>query len=83
MQKDGTMPDRIRDRAYQLWEAEGRPHGRDQAHWLAAERELAAASGAAGEAIAAPAARATRTRRSSNGSGARGGRKRKTDEAHA
>jgi hypothetical protein len=27
-------------RAYQLWEQEGRPHGRDQAHWLEAEREL-------------------------------------------
>ena len=27
-------------RAYQLWEQEGRPHGRDQAHWFEAERQL-------------------------------------------
>jgi hypothetical protein len=27
-------------RAYQLWEEEGRPHGRDQAHWFEAERQL-------------------------------------------
>lgn len=31
-------------RAYALWEQEGRPHGRDLHHWLAAEREAAAAS---------------------------------------
>ena len=29
-------------RAYQLWELEGRPHGRDQAHWFEAEREIQA-----------------------------------------
>ena len=29
-------------RAYEHWLAEGRPHGHDQAHWLKAERELAA-----------------------------------------
>jgi DUF2934 family protein len=27
-------------RAYQMWEQEGRPHGRDQAHWFEAERQL-------------------------------------------
>jgi hypothetical protein len=27
-------------RAYELWEQEGRPQGRDQAHWFEAEREL-------------------------------------------
>lgn len=30
----------IRERAYHLWEAEGRPSGRHEAHWLQAEQEL-------------------------------------------
>jgi hypothetical protein len=30
----------IRRRAYELWELEGRPDGRDRIHWLEAEREL-------------------------------------------
>ena len=29
-------------RAYQIWEKEGRPPGRDEEHWLLAERELMA-----------------------------------------
>jgi hypothetical protein len=32
---------RIRHRAYELWEREGRVHGRDVEHWLEAERQLA------------------------------------------
>ena len=30
----------IGTRAYELWEKEGRPHGRDLAHWLEAERMI-------------------------------------------
>ena len=30
---------RIRHRAYAIWESEGRPDGREQAHWDQAERE--------------------------------------------
>jgi hypothetical protein len=30
----------VRLRAYEIWESEGRPHGRDTAHWLLAEAEL-------------------------------------------
>ncbi len=30
----------IANRAYHIWEQEGRPHGRDFDHWLAAEREV-------------------------------------------
>lgn len=30
----------IAARAYQLWEASGRRHGDDRAHWFQAEREL-------------------------------------------
>jgi hypothetical protein len=33
--------ERIRVRAYQIWEQEGRPHGRDREHWHEAERQLA------------------------------------------
>jgi DUF2934 family protein len=33
--------DDIRLRAYRIWEAEGRPHGRHEAHWARAESEMA------------------------------------------
>jgi Protein of unknown function (DUF2934) len=39
------MHDYIQRRAYELWENEGRPAGRDQAHWLQAESEIAKARG--------------------------------------
>jgi len=32
--------DEIRRRAYELWEADGRPDGRDEEYWHRAEREL-------------------------------------------
>ncbi|WMT86366.1 DUF2934 domain-containing protein [Pelagibacterium sp. 26DY04] len=31
----------IRRRAYEIWEREGCPHGKHQAHWLQAQAELA------------------------------------------
>ena len=31
---------RIRERAYHIWIEEGRPHGRDLAHWRRARHEL-------------------------------------------
>ena len=31
---------RIRERAYAIWDANGRPDGRADEHWLMAEREL-------------------------------------------
>lgn len=40
----------IRERAYQLWESEGRPQGREEEYWRRAEQELAGGEGeAAGE----------------------------------
>lgn len=30
----------IRERAYQLWEQSGRPHGRDIEFWLKARKEI-------------------------------------------
>lgn len=38
---------RVRERAYWLWEAAGRPHGRGDEFWHAARQELEAAHGAA------------------------------------
>jgi hypothetical protein len=55
--------DRIRQRAYEIWEQEGRPHGEELRHWLAAFEELGAGSGrktgkAAAAASKTPAAKA-------------------------
>lgn len=33
--------DRIRQKAHELWEAEGRPHGRDHDHWVQAKEIIA------------------------------------------
>ncbi|MBP7003194.1 DUF2934 domain-containing protein [Amaricoccus sp.] len=33
---------RIRERAHGIWESEGRPEGRAEAHWLAAAAEIVA-----------------------------------------
>lgn len=40
----GSIPQEvtIRTRAYQLWEAEGKPDSRDLDHWLRAKTELTA-----------------------------------------
>lgn len=57
MYDDLDTSDLISLRAYQLWESEGRPHGRDLAHWLQAERELGAVPRAAAIAAAPPARR--------------------------
>jgi hypothetical protein len=35
-----SVQERIRRRAYELWETEGRPEGRAQAHWHQAELEI-------------------------------------------
>ncbi len=37
----------ITETAYRIWEAEGRPHGKDLDHWLKAEAEVAAMEHAA------------------------------------
>lgn len=34
--------EQVRQRAYRIWEAEGRPDGMEADHWARAERELAA-----------------------------------------
>ena len=37
--------DRIKQRAYEIWEREGRPHGRDDVHWSMAVQEIRAEDG--------------------------------------
>ena len=39
---------RVEQRAYELWEREGRPEGRHDHHWAEAERQIAAESGGVG-----------------------------------
>ena len=38
---NGRSHEAIRERAYVIWEREGRPQGRELEHWLQAESELA------------------------------------------
>lgn len=45
---------RIRQRAYDIWEQEGRPEGRHAEHWERACRELGNGGGAADMALHAP-----------------------------
>ena len=35
-----SLRQRIEQRAYEIWENEGGPHGRDVDHWLRAEAEI-------------------------------------------
>jgi hypothetical protein len=39
------LEERIRNRAYEIWELEGYPDGRDGEHWHQATRELADVAG--------------------------------------
>lgn len=61
--------DSVAARAYSIWEEEGRPHGRDRAHWERAEQELAPADATStgdvpSEMTPAPAPKKTRARKS-------------------
>jgi hypothetical protein len=38
--------DQVRERAYRIWEEQGRPEGRETDHWLEAERQLHEGHGA-------------------------------------
>ncbi|WP_448187502.1 DUF2934 domain-containing protein [Azospirillum sp. sgz301742] len=58
-----NVEQRIRDRAYAIWQEQGCPEGCDYEHWLKAEQEVAAtatapkaAKKATGKGAAAPAA---------------------------
>ena len=38
--RHGDREARIRQRAFDMWQAEGMPEGHEEEHWLAAEREV-------------------------------------------
>jgi hypothetical protein len=42
-QMEQTLEYHIRERAYEIWNANGRTDGEAEQHWLAAEREVLAA----------------------------------------
>jgi len=44
---DKSLENRIRERAYEMWTADGYVHGQAEQHWLAAEREILATSATA------------------------------------
>lgn len=46
LKPDSIREQRIRERAYQLWEQDGRPHGRDWDHWERARTLIASEDGA-------------------------------------
>lgn len=52
--------DAISRRAYELWEQEGRPEGRDLHHWLRAEQQLMAEQNQTTTSAVAPQASASR-----------------------
>ena len=46
---DNDLTPQILRRAYEIWESEGRPHGRDKLHWFLAEAELSTSARPAAE----------------------------------
>jgi hypothetical protein len=40
---NNDLTPQILQRAYEIWESEGRPHGRDKTHWFMAEAEVSTA----------------------------------------
>jgi hypothetical protein len=54
--------ERIKERAYAIWLAEGRVHGKHQDHWHRAEREIAAEEAGSEPAGGATARRPSRAR---------------------
>lgn len=45
----GDEDQRVRERAYRIWEEEGRPHGRHEEHWQRARSETGSGLGAAAQ----------------------------------
>ena len=63
----GDRYERIRQRAYELWEHEGRPQGRDREHWEQAEREVDAGAEGSSSSSASAAPRAAESSSSEDG----------------
>lgn len=49
----GDQEQRIRERAYQIWQLAGQPHGYDRQHWEQALSEIEAEGSGAGDTSAA------------------------------
>jgi DUF2934 family protein len=58
-----TLEHRIRQRAYEIWNAEGRADGKADEHWLIAEREVLSSLSARSPAPKASAPRKSNKRR--------------------
>ncbi|MEA2671279.1 MAG: hypothetical protein QOG45_1499 [Chloroflexota bacterium] len=61
-----VIEDRIRNRAYELWEGEGRPEGREVDHWLQAAQEISGEVAGETSAVAPSVARRPRTPRTAS-----------------
>lgn len=60
---DHDRDQKLQERAYDIWEREGRPADRAGEHWLQAEAELSGATGpSSSSAAAAPGAAAAKSR---------------------
>jgi hypothetical protein len=57
------IENQIRERAYAIWEKEGRPHGREWDHWVRAAGELAVREELPAAAPTEPAAKTPAKRR--------------------
>lgn len=55
--------EQLRQRAYDIWQSEGEPHGRDRDHWEQAERDFAPATSEGAEPKPAAGPKAGGTRR--------------------
>ena len=58
---ESDKTDRIQSRAHEIWEREGRPHGRHDEHWFQAQAEVEAERRAAENLSAVAAGRAGQT----------------------
>lgn len=74
--------DLIAKRAHEIWEQEGRPHGRDEEHWHRAAEAIAAEEGGAAE-TAESAPKAAKKPRAVKAAGADPAPKRKPAEPAA
>lgn len=61
----------VRERAYFIWEKEGKPHGRDRDHWAMAERELFSVGMMGGAAKLAAKSNGQAVQKTTAGTGAR------------
>jgi hypothetical protein len=59
---DQSLENRVRERAYEIWTAQGCVHGQAEQHWLAAERDILASATSALVRAKAPQKKTRRSR---------------------